>query len=172
MKLRHYDDLSTREQRETDEYGTVTFHADVYQIFPRLPLWDYFPSYIDEDPIHPDKDQVERPPEYHGHDCMKITLHLVTEDGVQESRDVSISRGIRRGRDGEPTYNSSAFISDMDPRPYEYDHFYENISVVDGLNLWEYSTPEFPHWDELMETLFDFAEGIYSDRGVTTNQRL
>lgn len=75
------------------EDGTAVL-LEVTGFLPRLEAWTYTPPRIDEDPIHPDLDERERPAMFSGMDVTKCTVAHIDPTGEVAYHHASLNRSV------------------------------------------------------------------------------
>lgn len=97
---------------ESRTHGSSAISVEVIDFNPCLESWQYDPPYIDTDPIHPDKDEVERPARFSGQDVTKATVRLEAEDGTLYYRHASLNRTVRTPyeQDDDADWKTSCMI--------------------------------------------------------------
>jgi len=127
-------------------HGASAISVEVIEFNPCLESWRYDPPYIDTDPIHPEKEEVERPARFSGQDVTKATVRLEAEDGTLYYRHASLNRTVRTPYelDDDADWKTSCMIKSQngvrigrngrDNRPDLHKNDYDM--------LWDWSVPE------------------------------
>jgi len=159
---------STRQRvYNSDEYGQAKLAVEVHDFHPCLNSWEYRPPENYESILG---EVREMPAEYRGKDILHCSINLHAEFGaVKQSKFVSLRRGIRRGLNNEPTYESSAMLRD-EKGIYIRPDKDENLLDHHGNNhqmMWEIASENPFTLDDQLDMLIREGHRVFEPRVPT-----